>query len=523
MKTTGTTQVKRCLTTLLAVLMLISLIPMASVSVSATTTVTYAESFSALTNDQIVNGSTVTMANGATLTFSKSSLGTHTLGVEGGILKATSIGTADSSNYGWSVTYTLPEAVYGDVIVDFDWRMGRELADGSIVAMGTNGDHYSTKQVEIYDDSETAKSITVWDFHKTDRAYVNGRDNQPTCVICDTQMAKWSGNVTANFSYSEMKTLRTIIDTTEKTVEGGSLDDGGNYVHLQNQFGHSGAHNVVLTQLTDDCGGVKSIKFDMWGDGGVGDGVKTVVWLDNIVVSNSPAATTAETPVRFYKESFSSLAASDITAGNTVTMPNGATLKFANTNTSGATLTLAGGALKATSNADDKGWTMTYTLPKAVYGSVIVDFDFRMGIISGEKEVALSEGSHYSNNRFLINDENGNKMSAWGFNRMANAFINNRDQNPAQSCQTCETQLTNSSWAATTTFTHDTMTTLRAILDTDADTVEGGSVNADGTYVYNTTRSGHTAAHNVVLPQLTTGCGGVKSITFNLYSQGSAG
>ena len=217
-----------------------------------------------------------------------------------------------------------------------------------------------------------------------------------------------------------------------------------------------------------------------------------------------------------YTEDFSTVTDSQITSGSSITMTNGATLTFLNSNSSGATLTVADGALKATSDTDSSGWTVTYTLPQTVTGNVKVDFDFRMGVISNGTEVALSSNSHYSNNRFQIKDENGKIMSAWGFNRTVNAFINNRDN--AQTCVNCSLSMDKFTTSPTATFSHSSMTTLRAILDTNAGTVEGGAV-IDGTYTHLQSQFGHNAGHDVVLPQLNSDCGGVKSIVFQLFAQ----
>lgn len=509
---TKTNQAKRCLTTFMAVLMLISLIPMATVSAN-TASVSYAEDFSTLTNAQITSGSTVTMANGATLKFSNNdSTGNHALTVEDGVLKATSY----ENKKGWTVTYTLPEVVYGTVTVDVDFRMGDFDSTGAVVSMQNSGNCYSGNRILVND--ESGNKMSAWSFNKIGYAYINNRDSAQACATCGVAMNKFKDASTATVNHKSMTTLRAILDTDADTVKGGYVDEDGVYQHNQNQFEHNQGHDVVLPQATENCGGVKSITFQLFPDNTLGE-YGSCMWLDNILVTNGEVPVKYTT--RFYEEGFADVDATDITNGSTITMENGATLKFANSNTSGtAELTVADGALRATTDTDDKGWTVTYTLPKKVFGKVTVDFDFRMGLVSNGEEVALSSNSHYSNNRFLIYDENGKNMSAWGFNRTANAFINNRDN--AQACATCGETMPKSSQNATATFAHDTMTTLRAILDTDADTVEGGYVDADGAYVHNKSQFGHTGDHNVVLPQLNTGCGGVKSITFKLFPQDDA-
>ena len=506
---TRTTQVKRCLTTLLAVLMLVSLVSVGNVSASATTDVTaYTENFSTLTNAQIVSGSTITMPNGATLKFSNNdSEGNHTLTIENGALKSTST----ENKKGWAVTYTLPETLYGKVIVDCDWRMGDFDSTGAVVSMQHNGNCYHGNRIIIND--ESSNKMTSWGFNKSGLAYINNRDNGLACATCGVAMEKFKESSTATVNHESMTTLRAILDTEADTVEGGYVEDGI-YRHNQSQFDHNAGHNVVLPQATADCGGVKSITFLLYPDVTLSE-YGSCMWLDNIYVSN--ANEVVEYPTRFYKESFSDLTNSDIVSGRTYTASNGATLAFANNDTSGdATLTAIEGVLKATATSG-KGWSVTYTLPKTVYGKVNVDIDFRMGSIVNGEEVALSGGnSHYSSKIFCVNDEKGSSMSNWGLNKTNLTYLNGRDTQSI--CVNCDTAMGKFSGSPTAYFSHDSMTTLRAILDTDADTVEGGAV-IDGEYTHLKSQFGHSGDHNVVFGQLTENCGGVKSITFNLFAQ----
>ena len=85
---------------------------------------------------------------------------------------------------------------------------------------------------------------------------------------------------------------------------GGAMIDG-TYTHLQSQFGHNAGHDVVLPQLNADCGGVKSIVFQLFAqDDGVATGT-TFMYLDNISVSNADESSEPETPtILTYSEDF---------------------------------------------------------------------------------------------------------------------------------------------------------------------------------------------------------------------------
>lgn len=474
-----------------------------------TTPLTYTEDFSTVTDSQITSGSTITMTNGATLTFSNSNSSGATLTVADGALKATS--NTDSS--GWTVTYTLPQTVTGNVKVDFDFRMGA-VSNGTEVALSSNS-HYSNNRFQIKD--ENGKIMSAWGFNRTANAFINNRDNALACANCNTSMDKFTTSPTATFSHSSMTTLRAILDTDANTVEGGAVIDG-TYTHLQSQFGHNAGHDVVLPQLNADCGGVKSIVFQLFAqDDGVATGT-TFMYLDNISVSNADESSEPETPtILTYTEDFSAVTDAHITDG-TYTATNQAMLTFVNTDTTNATLAVTNGVLKATAT-QGSGWTVTYTLPQAVTGNVKVDFDFRMGVISNGTETALANG-HYSNKRFQIKDENGNEMGNWGFNKTNLAYINGRDSQ--STCANCNVAMEKFSGNPTANFSHSSMTTLRAIFDTEADTVEGGAV-INGTYTHLQSQFGHNAGHDVVLKQVTANCGGVKSITFQLFAQDGSG